>query len=68
MPIQTQTLLPDLNTMVECRADRSCVGSPVNSTIKDCCDHDIVPSGLAYTIPGEDDCQLCPVGKIVFYY
>ena len=52
------------STMVECRTDRNCRGSPVNSTIKDCCDHDIDPSGFAYTIPGVDGCQLCPVGKL----
>ena len=51
------------NTMVGCTEDRSCEESPVTSTIKDCCDHDIYPSGLAYTIPGEEDCFLCPVGK-----
>ena len=51
------------NTMVGCTEDRSCGGSPVTSTIKDCCDHDIDPSGFAYTIPGIEDCFLCPVGK-----
>ena len=57
--------------MVECRTDHSCGGSSVISTMRDCCDHDIEPSGLAYTIPGNQACHLCPVGKImisVFYY
>ena len=53
--------------MVGCRTDRSCGGSSVISTMRDCCDHDIEPSGFAYTIPGEDDCQLCPVGKKKMY-
>ena len=51
------------NTMVRCTKDHSCGGSSVTSTMKDCCDHDIEPSGLAYTIPGEENCFLCPVGK-----
>ena len=51
--------------MVECRTDRSCGGSPVTSTMSDCCDPDIVPSGLAYTIRNQT-CHLCPVGKIIF--
>ena len=33
------------------------------STIEDCCDHDIDPFGVAYIMPGEVNCQLCPVGK-----
>ena len=33
------------------------------STIGDCCDHDIDPFGVAYIMPGEVNCQLCPVGK-----
>ena len=66
MPTQTQGPNPDSNTMVECRTDRSsCGGSSVPSAMKDCCDHDIEPSGLAYTIPGDETCQLCPVGKII---
>ena len=73
MPIQSRTT-PTLTTpssttaapiMVECRTDHSCGGSSVTSTIKDCCDHDIEPSGFAYTIPGVDGCHLCPVGKTV---
>ena len=61
-------MTPDPNTMVECRTDRNCGGSSVTSTIRDCCDHDIEPSGFAYTIPGIEGCKLCPVGKIVKYY
>ena len=57
----------DPNTMIECRTDRSCGGSPVTSTMKGCCDNDIEPSGLAYTVPGVEGCHLCRVGKIVFY-
>ena len=41
--------------MVGCN---SCGGSPVTSTISDCCDHDIEPSGFAYTIPGVDGCNI----------
>ena len=67
MPIQSQTT-PDPNTMVGCRTDRSCGGSSVPSTMKDCCDHDIEPSGFAYTIPSVEGCNLCPVGKTVNYY
>ena len=63
-PIQSQTT-PSPNTMIECRTDRSCGGSSVTSTVKDCCDHDIEPSGFAYTIPGVGGCQLCPVGKTI---
>ena len=62
--------------MVECRTDHSCGGSPITSTIMDCCDPDndyFDPdndysdpdndtSGLAYTIPGNQTCYLC--GKI----
>ena len=54
---------PDPNTMVGCTTESNCEGSSVTSTIKDCCDHDIEPIGFTYTIPGEDGCQLCPVGK-----
>ena len=63
MPIQGQGPTPDPNTMVGCRTDRNCGGSSVTSTMRDCCDHDIEPSGFAYTIPGASGCQLCPVGK-----
>ena len=54
--------------MVECRTESNCGGSSVTSTMKDCCDHDIEPSGFAYIIPGIDGCNLCPVGKTVNYY
>ena len=64
VPFHTQGPTLDPNTMVECRTNHSCGGSPVTSTIKDCCDHDIEPSGFAYTIPGNQACHLCPVGKI----
>ena len=64
VPIQSQTTL-DPNTIVGCTTNHSCGGNLVNSTIKDCCDHDIEPSGFAYTISGNDTCQLCPVGKII---
>ena len=50
--------------MVLCRPDHRCEGSFSTSTIKECCDHDIDPFGLAYTIPGVEGCQLCPVGKL----
>ena len=35
------------------------------STIKDCCDHNTDPFGLAYIIPSVEGCQLCPLGKIM---
>ena len=54
--------------MVECRTESDCGGSFVTSTMKDCCDHDIEPSGFAYTIPGVEGCQLCPVGKRKNYF
>ena len=63
--IQSQGPTLDPNTMIECTTNHSCEGSPVTSTMKDCCDHDIEPSGFAYTIPGVEVCHLCPVGKIV---
>ena len=48
---------PTLN----CRTDHSFRGGPVISTIKDCYDHDIDPSGLAHN---EEVClYLCPVGN-----
>ena len=49
--------------MVHCRVERNCGGNSVMSTIEDCCDHDIDPFGVAYIMPGEVNCQLCPVGK-----
>ena len=72
MPIQSQTTPTPSSTiatpiMVECRTESDCGGSSVTSTIKDCCDHNMEPSGFAYTIPGVDGCNLCPVGKIVVY-
>ena len=64
VPIQSQPTT-DPSVMVGCTTDRSCGGNLVTSSIKDCCDHDIEPSGFAYTIPGVDGCNLCPVGKTV---
>ena len=61
--IHPQGATLDPITMVHCRSDLSCGGSSINSTMKDCCDHDIDPSGFSYTIPGVEGCQLCPVGK-----
>ena len=53
--------------MVQCRTDLICGGSSTNSTMKDCCDHDIGPPGFSYIIPGVAGCQLCPVGKRKLY-
>lgn len=50
--------------MVMCSVDKFCNQTPgVESTQIDCCNHNIDPPGLAYTIPGVEGCQLCPVGK-----
>ena len=55
----------DPNTVVQCRETHSCGGNSVTSTIKDCCDHNTDPFGLAYTIPSVEGCQLCLFGKIM---
>ena len=38
-------------------------GSPVMSTVDDCCNHGIVPPGLGYTLPRNESYNACPRGK-----
>ena len=51
--------------MVVCRTQRTCDGRGESGfTAEECCNHDLDPPGVAYTIPGVEGCNICATGKI----
>ncbi len=48
---------------VQCRISHNCEDVYVNTTKEECCNHNLEPHGLAYTIEGTEGCHLCPTGN-----
>lgn len=41
-----------------------CTGAPTTATLDDCCDHSVDPPGLAYSVPGFEECFECPISEL----
>ena len=48
---------------VQCRTAENCVGDYEIATMKECCYQTNFPDGLAFTIEGEEGCNLCSESK-----
>ena len=51
--------------LVKCFATRSCVGRSVTTSLDTCCQSQVDPFGLAYTVGSQQVCILCPVCKFL---
>ena len=48
---------------VQCRTTENCVGDFEIATVQECCYPSNPPLGLAFTIEGEEGCNLCSESK-----